>query len=71
MNKYNTISEATVKGRMHANKFNIRWTKTESFSKNMNTNITTPNLIHSIYKSEESYDDISRNNTVIDTPTAF
>ena len=36
----------------------------------MNTSIPTPNLIHSIYKGEESYDDISSNNTVTDTPTA-
>ena len=36
----------------------------------METNIPTPNPIHRIPKNEKSYDDMSRDNTLTDTPTA-
>ena len=36
----------------------------------METNIPTPNPIHIISKNEESYDDVSNDNTVTDTHTA-
>ena len=68
--KYASISEATVKVYMHAQKSNIRSNKRAPFNKNMDTNIQNPNLIHSISKNEESYDDTYSDNTVTDIPTA-
>ena len=68
--KYPSIYEATVNGHMHTHQYDIRSNKKAPFNKNLDTTIPKPNCIHSISKNEESYDDISSDNTAIDIPTA-
>ena len=54
---------------MHAQISNIRPTKHYPLNKNMDTTISTPIPINSIYKKKESDDVISSENTVTDTLT--
>ena len=55
---------------MYVQRSNIRSTKKSPLNKNMDTEISTPSLMHSVSKNKESYYVISSNNTIIDMLTA-
>ena len=70
LTKYTPIFEATVKGHMHAQQYNTSSTKKAPYKKIWTLPYQNHNPIRTIYKTEESYDDIPSNNTVTETPTA-